>query len=255
MTARVGAIRHYPVKGMNGTELDRAALSAGRGLPNDRRFAIAHGAARFESDGPGWLPKNNFLTLMRNERLALLDVRFDDHAGRLTIRRDGRPVLRAAPGEPAGRLLVDQFFAAFMGAEARGAPRLIEARETMLTDVPAPYLSLLNLASLRDLERVARARVDPRRFRANLHLDDLPAWCELGWIGRDVRIGSALLRIVEPIERCAATNVDPVSARRDMNIPLLLQRGFGHTTLGVYAEVLEGGEIAAGDSLIPPAAG
>jgi len=51
------------------------------------------------------------------------------------------------------------------------------------------------------------------------------------------------------IARCAATNKDPKSAARDMNIPLLLERGFGHTEFGVYARVLKCGTIRPGDTI------
>ena len=37
-----------------------------------------------------------------------------------------------------------------------------------------------------------------------------------------------------------------------MNIPLTLQRGFGHVDMGIYAKVVEGGMIATGDTLVAP---
>jgi len=104
---------------------------------------------------------------------------------------------------------------------------------------------------VRDLERVVRKPVDPLRFRANLYIDDAPPWEELSWAGRGVRIGSADLRVDRPIGRCAATNVDPQTAERDLNIPRTLQAGFGHTHMGVYATVTAAGDVAQGDELRP----
>ncbi len=49
--------------------------------------------------------------------------------------------------------------------------------------------------------------------------------------------------------RCAATNVDPESGQRDLNIPLSLQQGFQHADTGIYAEVVYGGVVAIGDEL------
>ena len=43
--------------------------------------------------------------------------------------------------------------------------------------------------------------------------------------------------------------MDPESAARDINIPLLLERGFGHTKSGVYARVLKCGTIRPGDTI------
>ncbi len=56
-------------------------------------------------------------------------------------------------------------------------------------------------------------------------------------------------QVVDEIERCAATNVNPESAERDMNIPLTLRKGFSHHNMGVYAEVVESGELKTGMEL------
>ena len=57
------------------------------------------------------------------------------------------------------------------------------------------------------------------------------------------------LHVEELIARCAATNKDPKSAARNMNIPLLLELGFRHTEFGVYARVLKYGTIRPGDTI------
>ena len=51
--------------------------------------------------------------------------------------------------------------------------------------------------------------------------------------------------------RCAATEVNPETAERDAKPQRWLRERFGHGDLGVYAEVLEGGRVAAGDALEP----
>ncbi len=58
------------------------------------------------------------------------------------------------------------------------------------------------------------------------------------------------LKIIKRIVRCAATNVDPATGARDLNIPQALLRTLGHADCGVYAEVVEGGEIAVGDAIV-----
>ncbi|HYD98383.1 MAG TPA: MOSC domain-containing protein [Alphaproteobacteria bacterium] len=242
-------ILRYPVKGLSAETLTAVALEPGRGLPHDRRFAFARGTARFDG-APGWLPRSNFLNLSRDEKLAALDTEFDAATGTLTIRRDGRQVSRGQITTPTGRLIVQQFMAAYMSGAAGGAPRLVEAASGAFTDSREPWIAILNLASVQDLEqRVAKAPVDPRRFRANLVVVDLPPWAEFGWVGRELQIGGARLRVTERIERCAATNVAPGLGTRDLNLPQALQRGYGHCDMGVYAEVVEGGEIRLGDQI------
>lgn len=250
MPINLASIYRYPVKGLTPEPLDRTVLSPGEGLPQDRRYALAHGSTRIDPVAPTWLPKSNFLMLARNERLARLKTRFDETSGTLTIQRDGKTVASANIQETAGRTVVEQFFAAYMADETRGTPKLVEVPGHMFSDTAAKVVSIIGLDLVRDLERVVRAPVDPRRFRANFYLDGGRAWQEFEWVGREIQIGKARLRVTKKIDRCAATNVDPDSGQRDLNIPLSLQRGFQHIDCGVYAEVLEGGPVARGDALI-----
>ena len=92
--------------------------------------------------------------------------------------------------------------------------------------------------------------VDPLRFRGNLYVEGWPAWHEFDLLGRELSIGPSLrLRVVKRIVRCAATNVDPATGIRDLDIPHTLMHAFGHQDCGVYAEVITGGPITVGDSL------
>lgn len=246
MSTTISEICRYPVKGLNAETLERVVLTPGEGLPHDRRFAIAHGSTNIDPNQPKWLPRSNFLVLAKNEKLAQLDARFDPDAGTLSIARKGKQLMNAKITEATGKLLVGQFFISFMAAEVRGSPKLVEAKDFMFTDSDAKTLSLINRASVKDLERVARAPVDPRRFRGNLYCEGLDAWQEFDWIGKKLRIGDARLKVLGPIDRCAATNVNPDTAERDLNLPLALQRGFGHVNLGIFLEVLDGAEITPG---------
>lgn len=249
MPLRVVNLYRYPVKGLSPEPLERVDLKPGEGVANDRRFALAHGSTRFDPAAAEWLPKTNFLMLMRNERLARLRTRFDDASGTLTIERDGKLVLKSNILDHSGRMVAEQFFTAFAGSEARGAPRLIESPGHMFSDSRHKVISIIGLASIRDLERVARLPVDPRRFRANLYFDGGRPWQEFGWPGQEIGVGGVRLRVRSRIGRCAATDVNPETARRDMTIPRTLQDGFGHVDLGIYAEVLTNGAIAVGDEL------
>jgi len=253
MSANLAAICRYPVKGLSGERLDSVTLSSDARLPGDRRFAIARGTARLDPVEPGWAEKDSFVTLMRTERLARLETRYDFETGELEIRRKGRTVAHGRITQPTGRMVVEQFLAAFLADDLKHTPKLVDAGDALLTDVNAPWISVLNLASVRDLARVTGQEVDPVRFRANLLLDGLAPWAERAWPGERLRIGAVTLEVTEPIGRCAATVVNPRTAERDLNIPKLLQRGYGHTCMGVYARVATGGTLAVGDMVEVPA--
>ena len=86
------------------------------------------------------------------------------------------------------------------------------------------YVSLINLRSIAALEDAMAAPIDPLRFRANVYFDGAPAWEELDWIGADIAIGGARLRVIAAITRCAATEVNLATAERDLDIIGGLQR-------------------------------
>jgi uncharacterized protein len=190
--------------------------------------------------------------LMRDERLAALNVRYDDAERRLTIRPPGGPAIEADLETAEGRLEVEALFEAFMREGPGGRPRLVEAPGHAFTDSAKKFVSLINLASLRELEDAVGRPVHPLRFRANLYVEDLPAWAEFDWIGKeiDIEASTARLRGMARITRCAATEVDPETAERDLAIPQALRRHFGHIECGIYLEVTQSGEIAAGRGLM-----
>src|SRR4029079_12826519 len=91
------------------------------------------------------------------------------------------------------------------------------------SDVPRKVVSLINLASVAALETATGVPVEPLRFRANLYVEGWPAWHEFDLLDQDVTIGPfARARVVKRIVRCAATNVDPETGTRDLEIPKTL---------------------------------
>ena len=76
-----------------------------------------------------------------------------------------------------------------------------------------------------------------------------PAWHEFDLLDQTLAIGDVRLKVVKRITRCAAVNVDPDTAARDLRIPQALTQRLGHNECGVYAEVIAGGTIAVGDTI------
>lgn len=246
---RVQALYRYPVKGMSPEPLDRVGLAAGECFPADRKYAIENGPGRFDPLAPRYLPKINFLMLMRNERLATLDTKFDAETETLVIARDGAEVARGQLSTPLGRKMIEQFLSSYFSRELRGPPRIVSAAGHSFCDVPLKCVHIVNLESLRDLERVSGRTLAPLRFRANIYVEGPPAWSEFGWIGRRFGIAGVRLKVVDRTERCDATNVDPATAARDADVPALLRRHFSHADFGVYATIETDGEIAVGNDL------
>lgn len=261
---RIIELYRYPFKGLTPERLDRAQLSAGQGVPLDRRFALAHGDTAFNPEQPEHFSKTHYLMLMKNERLAALRSEYDAESGVLYLYEkdeDDDEVL-AISGDlnsVAGRHSLETFFQEYLGEEIRGLPKIVQASDKpeneghMFSDVPNRVVSIINLASLRELEQaMGTSNIDPLRFRANIYVDGLPAWEEHEWSGQRFQLGGVHFRGLKPTQRCAATNVNPKTAERDLSIPSALVKNFGHPNLGLYAEVLNEGEIKVGDMLFPP---
>ncbi len=248
---RLASLYRYPVKGLSPEKLDAVDLEAGGYFPCDRLYALENGPSGFDAAAPAHQPKIKFLMLMKNAALAALKTRYDEASGGLTISRDGHEVVRGNLRASQDRARIEQFLANYLdAAEIRGAVKLLAAPEGFrFTDSKSGFVSLVNLASVGEIEKAQGVRLDPLRFRANLYVEGAPAWAEASWPGQKLKLGGATLEILKMTDRCAATSVDPSTAVRDMDVPQTMRKTFGHIDCGVYARVVEGGRVAAGDTL------
>ena len=246
---RIEHLYRFPVKGLTAEALEQAEVVTGGAIPWDRAFALAQGDAGFDAAAPAWLPKYNFMCLLKNERIARLRSHFDARSGLLAIiAPDGSGVVEDALSA-SGRERIAAFLVGFLGEEARGQPSFHYLPGHVFGDQRKPAISLINLESLRDYEAKVGARRHRRRFRANIWFSGAPAWSECAWVGQTIQVGGALLRVTKRIVRCAATQVNPETAVRDADPVQELQRLYGHSDLGIHAEVIEGGRFALGDGV------
>ena len=245
--AQIAGLYRYPVKGLSPEPLPSVALGVGPTLPADRRYAIENGPSGFDPAAPAWLPKSHYLMLMRNERLAGLRTHFEDDTHLLTIRENGKLVARGDMETAEGRAAVEAFFATQFAHELKGPPKILSGGGHSFSDVARKVVSIINLGSVAAIENMVGLPVHPLRFRANLYVNGWPAWQEFELLDRTFAIGEVRLKVVKRITRCAAVNVDPETAARDLDIPPVLMQRLGHNACGVYAEVIAGGIIATGD--------
>ncbi|MCX7308253.1 MAG: MOSC domain-containing protein [Afipia sp.] len=248
-SAKIASIYRYPVKGLSPEQLPSVTLTPGQTLPSDRRYAIENGPSKFDPDNPKYLPKAYFLMLMRNERLAGLQTHFDDTTNVFTVRHNSREVASGDLETADGRAAVEDYFRQEFASDLKGAPKILTAPGHSFSDVSAKVVSIINLDSVAAIEQAAGQPIDPLRFRGNLYVDGWPGWHEFSLLGETLAIGDVKLKVKKSIVRCAAINVDPVTAERDMNLLKTMVRHFGHDDCGVYAEVVSGGTISAGDKI------
>jgi len=246
--AKIQSIYRYPVKGLSPEPMPHAELAAGRTIACDRMYAIENGPSGFDPANPAYLPKQRFLMLMRNARLAELRTKFDEGSHVLTIQAENREAARGDLRTPEGRAAIEGFFAEHCADELRGSPKVLFAEGHSFSDVAKKVVSIINLASVADLENATGAPVHPLRFRGNLYIEGWPAWREFELVGSEIAVGpSVRLKIVKRIVRCAATEVDPDTGIRDLPIPKTLMKAYGHADCGIYGEVITDGTISVGD--------
>ncbi|HXY89227.1 MAG TPA: MOSC domain-containing protein [Xanthobacteraceae bacterium] len=250
---RIASIYRYPVKGLTPERLPSADLCAGEVIAGDRRYAIENGPSGFDRAAPQWMPKVKFLCLMRNARLAAFSARYDDATTTLSIERNGELAATGDLETPEGRRAIETFFETALASDMRGALRVLAAPGHSFSDLAKKVVSIINLDTVADLSRALGREVHPLRFRANLYLSGLPAWSEFDLIEKTLAIGRARLKILKRTERCAATEVNPETALRDIDVPEILWHRRGNADFGVYAEVMAAGKIAEGDTVEIPA--
>ncbi len=243
------SIYRYPVKGLSAEKLRRVTLAVGETLPFDRAYAIENGPSGFDPAAPKHFPKIVFLMLMRHERLAELATTFDDATATLTIRQDGAVVAEGNLETDEGRSAIAAFFDTFAAKELKGPAKVLHGAGHSFSDSRHKVVSLINLETVRALGKDLGADLHPLRFRGNLYVEDLPAWTEFDWLDKTLRIGEARFTVTKRIDRCDATNVNPLTAARDLTLPKTMQIAYGHADCGVALEVTGAGTIAEGDAV------
>jgi len=246
---RVERLYRYPVKGLTAERLSQISVTTGDPIPWDRAFALEPASVSFDCTRPVHLHKLNFLQLMKNEKLALLESHFDPETGGLAIKDPCGRELRSNVLTEEGRREAAGFIKAFMGIDSESDLVLHHAPNHTFSDARERAVSIINMASVEDLERHVGGPRHLMRFRANIYFSGATPWVEMSWGGRELRVGSARIRVIRFIPRCPATQVNPETGMRDADPVKELRLAFGHVNLGAFTEVASGGEIAEGDEI------
>ena len=238
--AELASIRRHPLKGIGSEGLQEARLSPDGALEGDRAWALLTEAG---ADSDAWQPRRCFAQVASGPALAAVTARSD--GAKIHLSHPARPDLALDPATDGARLI--DWIAPLWD---RAAPlRLVRAPGHGMTDMPDPFVSIGNLASLRALSQRAGRALDPRRFRINLWVDGWAPWAEGDLIGRTLTIGEVPLAIVEPVTRCRATEADPATGTRNADTLGLLDQATGTQDFGLYARVAAPGTVRLGDAV------
>lgn len=247
MTGHLAQICRHPIKSIGYEELAAVTLTAGRVLPGDRRWAVAHQAAAFAGQPDRWHAKRNFVRGVAAPALMAVRARLSADGTTVALTRPGAAAIEVAPDRPEGAARLLDWIRPVWPESRPPADRVVTAAGDALADMEEPFVSILSLGSLADLGRRMGQPLSVHRFRGNLWLDGIEPWAEWDWVGRELQIGAVRLRIDMRITRCRATCANPETGEEDGDTLAALDRAFGHRNFGLYATVIEGGALSLGD--------
>lgn len=252
----VSSLSLAPVKGL-GLVHPREITLGRHGVDDNRRFCLVDESGRRYG-------------ALRDPRLVVVGVAWDSERAWLELRFPDGTVASGtvAPGD--GEVETDLFDRRLVGrlvdgpwsdALSRyvGRPlRLIEAdAATRSIDRARGPVTIVSEESLGELARRAGAdRVDGRRFRMLVHVRGCQPHEEDEWIGRELRLGEAIVRPLEPVARCAITTTSPETGSRDLDTlrTIASYRGLRdgkHADFGIFGEVVQPGRVRVGDVVEP----
>ena len=187
----------------------------------------------------------NFTRGAKAPALMAVTASLDEATRRVTLAHPVAGEITVAPDEPDEQTRLLTWADPLIPPE-RARPAAVVRGGVAMTDSDFPSVSVLSLASLAALSKQMGTDLSIHRWRANLWLEGASPWAEWDWIGQRFRLGDAVLEVVERITRCTATTVDPETGMVQGNTLAALETGYGHQDFGIYARVIEGGEIALG---------
>lgn len=282
----LGALWRYPVKSMLGEPVRQSPVDE-RGLLGDRGHALLDcetgfiasakhprkwsrllqcRAAYVHEPRVGEALPPVLITLPDGRTVQSTDRHVDELLSEFLLRQVR--LVRVAPSTP-----MREADRTPLGSE--GGPPLIRP-EKMAAAAPAGTffdhapVHLLTTTALRQLqaghEGSGEKADDARRFRPNLVVEPGPGpagQVETTWLGRECSAGTARLRLIDPCPRCvivASAHGEDLPHAPQLLRALASHEGVASVTtapgqvlqavLGVYAKVLEAGDLRVGDPLV-----
>jgi uncharacterized protein YcbX len=240
----ISSIWRHPIKALGRESLTSVALKTGECMPWDRVWALAHEASKAKSGE--WARCGNFNRAAGVPTLMAITAKLDELTQHITLCHPDRPDLTFHPDDAPEALVA---WCAPLVPNGRAQPSNIMRLDAHgYPDSAYPSISLANTASHNQVEQHLGCELSIHRWRSNIWVDATAPWAEFGWVGKDVAIGQAVLRIKEPATRCIATTANPETGQRDADTLGALKH-FGHQEFSVLAEVIQDGTIAIGDSM------
>jgi uncharacterized protein YcbX len=250
----VSALSITPVKGLRLRDVERIDLTL-LGALGDRRFYIVDDRGRMVNSKV--VDRLQSVVAEWSQDTGELTLEFPDGARVGGVVETGEQVTTRFFSRERTATLLDGPWAGAL-SDYFGRPLAVVGTDNAVDRGTEGAASLMSGASVRRLADAAcEPSVDARRFRMLIEVEGVEAHAEDAWVGREVRVGEALVRFNGHVGRCLVTGMDPATGVTDL--PTLdLLRGYRDRLqsteplpFGIYGEIVEPGAVRVGDTVRP----
>ena len=245
----VAALWRHPIKSHGREAIESVILTEGHTMPWDRKWAVTHEDCKCDPDDPRWVMCRNFMIGTATPGLAGIWAELDEATATLTLRHDALGQHRFRPDDADDWEGFINWVLPLCPADKRHPTGIVAAPERGMTDTDYPTISIMTRASHAAVEHLLGHPLEVERWRGNIWLDGTQAWEETTWVGKTLQIGTALVEVIEPIERCKHTTANPMTGQRDVDTLAALRDGWDHQNFGVYAKPIQSVKIALNDKV------
>ena len=241
-----------PIKSLSFQSAQTLIIKKDVGIEEDRIFAFSRGlnevdARRIEKE-PSDRELIHFLTLKNSPSLNKYDFKFENQS--ITIFKEDKEIASYSIHEKENiskklqELEPDLPIPTYLLKN-----QLFPFYDTTNSSNVSNTISLINLNSVKDFSNKINKDIQLERFRGNIYVKNLDAFEERKWINKVISINNTQFKVLKNIPRCSATNLKINSSEKDINLPNMLRKIYGHIDMGIYLAPLENGQIKVGDNV------
>ena len=256
MNPSISSIHYYPVKSLSSSNLNKCMIKKSSGILNDRIFAFSRNIdfdnAKLIENFPKKRKLNKFLTLKNSPILNKYKFIYDQN--RLTLYKDKKKIISISTDNYNEYSLISDKLNLLEKSLSKPIFLLKNSIypffDTTHSDKISNTISLININSIKHLEKNINQALECERFRGNLYVEGVNPWKERNWIDKIIRVNNVSFRVQKHIPRCSATNLKPNTNEVTINLPKVLKQNYDHFDMGIYLIPLDDGEINIGDKII-----
>ena len=255
MSVLISSIYFSPVKSLSFINIKSCVIKKDLGIVNDRSFAFSRTIdskkAFIIEKNPSERKLNNFLTLKNSP--VLNKYNFEYKNNELILKLGDMKLLSIIADDSEQKSILVNKILELENSLAKPI-FLLQSNvapffDTSHSNKMFNSISLINLNSIKDLEKKISQKIELQRFRGNFYIEGLEAWEERKWIGKIIKINNISFKVEKNIPRCTAINLKPGTDISDMDLLKALKKSYDHFDMGIYLRSVDEGKIEVGNIL------